>query len=226
MKDLLLEKYNLIKEDIENIKKEYSIDYDVNIVAVTKYASDEAIANFLSLGFNVPCAESRGQVLRDKYKRYNYDNWHFIGRIQKNKIKYIVEYSKLIQSVDSLETAFLINEYARKIEKKQDILLQFNISNEEHKAGLSVRNYQKDCEGVLKLSNIHVLGVMGMASFTSDEYLVNNEFESLYKVYSSMKANYSIDNFDVVSMGMSSDYKIAIKHNANMIRIGSNIFNS
>ncbi len=226
MKDLLLEKYNFIKEDIENIKKEYSIDYNIDIVAVTKYASDEAIADFLSLGLNIPCAESRGQVLRDKYKQYNYDNWHFIGRIQKNKIKYIVEYSKLIQSVDSFEIAFLINEYACKIGKKQDILLQFNISNEENKSGFLVKTYQKDFESILTLSNINVLGVMGMSSFTSDEHLVNNEFEYLYKVYSSMKSNYSIENFDIVSMGMSSDYKIAIKQNANMVRIGSNIFDS
>ncbi|MBW5378921.1 YggS family pyridoxal phosphate-dependent enzyme, partial [Brachyspira pilosicoli] len=113
----------------------YNINYNIDVVAVSKYSSIETIKEFLSLNINLPLGESKAQSLRDRAeelnKNYNNIIWHFIGRIQSNKVKYIVKYADLIQSVDSIEIAEYINKEAIKNNKVQDILLQFNISNEE-----------------------------------------------------------------------------------------------
>ena len=151
-------KYDSITENINSLKEKYNIDYNINVVAVSKYSSIETIKEFLSLNINLPLGESKAQSLRDRAEELNkdYDNiiWHFIGRIQSNKVKYIVRYADLIQSVDSIEIAEYINKEAIKNNKVQDILLQFNISDEEQKGGFNLADYNMVYDKIKNLSII------------------------------------------------------------------------
>lgn len=224
--DLILQKYNEIKNNINLLKEKYNINYDIEIIAVSKYSSLETIKNFLSLDLNLPLAESKAQSLRDRVGEFeNFKNikWHFIGRIQSNKIKYIVKFADLIQSVDSVEIAEIINKEAQKNNKIQNILLQFNISNESQKGGFNLSDYKKVYQNILKLKNIKIKGLMGVASNSEDSNLIENEFESLNKIYNDINLEFDKNKISILSIGMTSDYHLAIKHGANMIRIGSGL---
>ena len=224
--DLILQKYNEIKNNINLLKEKYNINYDIEIIAVSKYASLETIKNFLSLNLDLPLAESKAQSLRDRVGELeNFKNikWHFIGRIQSNKIKYIVKFADLIQSVDSIEIAKIINKEAEKNNKTQNILLQFNISNESQKGGFNLSDYKKVYQNILNLKNIKIKGLMGVASNSEDSNLIENEFESLNKIYNDINLKFNKNKISILSIGMTSDYHLAIKHGANMIRIGSGL---
>lgn len=224
--DLILQKYNEIKNNINLLKEKYNINYDIEIIAVSKYSSLETIKNFLSLDLDLPLAESKAQSLRDRVGELeNFKNikWHFIGRIQSNKIKYIVKFADLIQSVDSVEIAEIINKEAEKNNKIQNILLQFNISNENQKGGFNLSDYKKVYQNILKLKNIKIKGLMGVASNSDNSNLIENEFESLNKIYNDINLEFNKNKISILSIGMTSDYHLAIKHGANMIRIGSGL---
>ena len=224
--DLILQRYNEIKNNVNFLKEKYNINYDIEIVAVSKYVSLETIKEFLSLNLGLPLAESRAQSLRDRVdelKNFQNIKWYFIGRIQSNKIKYIVKFADLIQSVDSVEIAEIINKEAEKNNKIQNILLQFNISNERQKGGFNLSDYKKVYQNILKLENIKIEGLMGVASNSEDSNLIENEFESLNKVYNDINFEFSKNKISILSIGMTSDYHLAIKHGANMIRIGSGL---
>ena len=227
--DLIFQRYNEIKNNINLLKEKYNINYDIEIVAVSKYASLETIKEFLSLHLDLPLAESKAQSLRDRAGELeNFKNikWHFIGRIQSNKIKYIVKFADLIQSVDSIEIAEIINKEAEKNNKIQNILLQFNISAESQKGGFNLSDYKKVYQNILKLENIKIEGLMGVASNSEDSNLIENEFESLNKIYNEINFEFSKNQISILSIGMTSDYHLAIKHGANMIRIGSGLLGS
>lgn len=224
--DLILQKYNEIKNNINLLKEKYNINYDIEIIAVSKYSSLETIKNFLSLDLNLPLAESKAQSLRDRvgeFEDFKNLKWHFIGRIQSNKIKYIVKFADLIQSVDSVEIAEIINKEAQKNNKIQNILLQFNISNESQKGGFDLSDYKKVYQNILNLKNIKIKGLMGVASNSEDSNLIENEFESLNKIYNDINLEFDKNKISILSIGMTSDYHLAIKHGANMIRIGSGL---
>ena len=224
--DLILQKYNEIKNNINLLKEKYNINYDIEIIAVSKYSSLETIKNFLSLDLNLPLAESKAQSLRDRVGELeNFKNikWHFIGRIQSNKVKYIVKFADLIQSVDSIEIAEIINKEAQKNNKIQNILLQFNISNENQKGGFNLSDYKKVYQNILNLKNIKIKGLMGVASNSDNSNLIENEFESLNKIYNDINLEFDKNKISILSIGMTSDYHLAIKHGANMIRIGSGL---
>lgn len=232
--DLIFQKYKDIKNNINILKEKYNINYNIEIVAVSKYASLETIKEFLSLNLNLPLAESKAQSLRDRVgeiKNFSNENiergnikWHFIGRIQSNKVKYIVKFADLIQSVDSIEIAEIINKEAEKNNKIQNILMQFNISNESQKGGFNLFDYKKVYENILKLKNIKIKGLMGVASNSEDSNLIEKEFEKLNKIYNDINLEFSENKISILSIGMTSDYQIAIKHGSNMIRIGSGLF--
>ena len=224
--DLIFQRYNEIKNNVNFLKEKYNINYDIEIVAVSKYVSLETIKEFLSLNLVLPLAESKAQSLRDRVdelKNFQNIKWYFIGRIQSNKIKYIVKFADLIQSVDSVEIAEIINKEAEKNNKIQNILLQFNISNEGQKGGFNLSDYKKVYQNILKLENIKIEGLMGVASNSEDSNLIENEFESLNKVYNDINFEFSKNKISILSIGMTSDYHLAIKHGANMIRIGSGL---
>ena len=220
-RDSIKNKYDSIIENINSLKDKYNINYNIDVVAVSKYSSIETIKEFLSLNINLPLGESKAQSLRDRAEELNkdYDNitWHFIGRIQSNKVKYIVKYADLIQSVDSIEIAEYINKEAIKNNKVQDILLQFNISNEEQKGGFNLSNYNMVYDKIKNLPNVNIKGLMGISLKVDNDFEIEKEFESLNEVFIKLKD----ENTSILSMGMTNDYHLAIKHGANMIRIGS-----
>lgn len=228
-RDLIFQKYNNIKNNINRIKEKYNINYNIEIVAVSKYASLENIKEFLNLNLDLPLAESKAQSLRDRVgelEKFNKNlniKWHFIGRIQSNKIKYIVKFSDLIQSVDSVEIAELINKEAQKNNKIQNILLQFNISFENQKGGFNLSDYKNIYEQILKMKNIKIKGLMGIASNSEEKNLIENEFEKLNKIFNNINLEFDKNKISILSMGMTSDYELAIKHGSNMIRIGSGL---
>lgn len=228
-RDLIFQKYNNIKNNINCIKKKYNINYNIEIVAVSKYASLENIKEFLNLNLDLPLAESKAQSLRDRVgelEKFNKNlniKWHFIGRIQSNKIKYIVKFADLIQSVDSVEIAELINKEAQKNNKIQNILLQFNISFESQKGGFNLSDYKNIYEQILKMKNIKIKGLMGIASNSEEKNLIENEFEKLNKIFKDINLKFDKNKISILSMGMTSDYELAIKHGSNMIRIGSGL---
>ena len=224
--ELIFQRYNEIKNNINILKEKYNLNYDIEIIAVSKYASLETIKEFLSLDLDLPLAESKAQSLRDRVGELkNFENikWHFIGRIQSNKVKYIVKFADLIQSVDSIEIAEIINKEAEKNNKIQNILLQFNISAEIQKGGFNLSDYKKVYKNILNLKNIKIKGLMGIASNSEDSNLIENEFESLNKIYNDINFEFDKNKISVLSIGMTSDYQLAIKHGANMIRIGSGL---
>lgn len=228
-RDLIFQKYNNIKNNINRIKEKYNINYNIEIVAVSKYASLENIKEFLNLNLDLPLAESKAQSLRDRVgelEKFNKNlniKWHFIGRIQSNKIKYIVKFADLIQSVDSVEIAELINKEAQKNNKIQNILLQFNISFENQKGGFNLSDYKNIYEQILKMKNIKIKGLMGIASNSEEKNLIENEFEKLNKIFNDINLEFDKNKISILSMGMTSDYELAIKHGSNMIRIGSGL---
>ena len=220
-RDTIKNKYDSIKENIDSLKEKYNINYDIDIVAVSKYSSMETIKEFLSLNINLPLGESKAQSLRDRAeelnKNYNNIIWHFIGRIQSNKVKYIVRYADLIQSVDSIEIAEYVNKEAIKNNKVQDILLQFNISNEEQKGGFNLADYNMVYDKIKNLSNVNIKGLMGISLKVDNDFEIEKEFESLNEVFLKLRDK----NISILSMGMTNDYHLAIKHGSNMVRIGS-----
>lgn len=220
-RDSIKNKYDSIIENINSLKDKYNINYNIDVVAVSKYSSIETIKEFLSLNINLPLGESKAQSLRDRAeelnKNYNNIIWHFIGRIQSNKVKYIVKYADLIQSVDSIEIAEYVNKEAIKNNKVQDILLQFNISNEEQKGGFNLSDYNMVYDKIKNLPNVNIKGLMGISLKVDNDFEIEKEFESLNEVFIKLKD----ENTSILSMGMTNDYHLAIKHGANMIRIGS-----
>ena len=149
--------------------------------------------------------------------------WHMIGHLQRNKVKYLAPFVSLIHGVDSFKLLSEINKHAKKNNRIIDCLLQIKISDDNNKFGISI----EDAEALISLDdfeNIKIRGLMGMASFVADEGQINKEFKKLSLYFDRLKKNKN--EMDIISMGMSGDYKIAIDCGSTMIRIGSHIFGS
>ena len=221
----LLEKYNNLIEHVNNLKLKYDVNQNVSVIAVTKYSDIDTVKNFAGLGLNVSLAESKAQSLRDRASTIKNVSWHFLGRIQTNKLKYIIPNTSLIHSVDSIEIIEDINKESIKNNKIQNILIQFNISEEEQKGGIELKEANHIFDKASQYQNINIIGLMGMAEYTNDESIIEREFGLLKTKFESLKTEYK--NFDLkeLSMGMSGDYHLGIKHGATMIRIGSLLFN-
>lgn len=213
----------------ENIKTiEPSIPKEVCLVAVSKYHSIDDIKDAYAAGQR-DFGESKAQDLIVKYEELPKDiNWHFIGHLQRNKVKYIAPFVGLIHSVDSLKLLSTINNEALKHNRVIPCLLQIHIAEEDTKHGFSF----KMCTEFLNSSewkefkNIQIVGVMGMATNTEDINDVRNEFKALKNFFDIIKANYfaSESSFKEISMGMSHDYQLAIEEGSTIIRVGSKIF--
>jgi PLP dependent protein len=200
---------------------------NVTLVAVSKTKPAEAIAKLYKSGQRI-FGENKLQEIIEKSPLLPDDiQWHFIGHLQSNKVKQLLPFVSLIHSVDSLKLAEEIQKEAYKIGKNIGVLLQIHIAQEETKYGLE----SEELEEILKayndgkLPNIIVKGLMGMASFTDNDVVVRNEFRTLKKMYDhSFSIIEAKDHFNILSMGMSGDYKLAIEEGSNMIRIGSLLF--
>jgi len=198
---------------------------EVKLVAVSKYFGLNAIKEANNLGIT-DFGENKAQELRDKYQLIGDKvNWHFIGTLQKNKVKYVVKAATLIHSVDALSLADEINNQSEKLGKVQNILLEIKTSSEETKSGL-----EKE-EQIVKLAThcnslnyVTLKGLMTMVPFTNDERLIRNSFSELRKLKD--KLNQQGFNLSELSMGMTNDFEIAIDEGATILRIGSAIFGS
>lgn len=196
---------------------------NVTLVAVSKTKPIEDLQEAYNAGQRV-FGENKIQEMTDKWEVLPKDiEWHMIGHVQTNKVKYMAPYVHLIHAVDSLKLLKEINKRAKQNERSINCLLQMKIAEEDSKFGLSeedLRTLLKD-EKLATFSNIRILGLMGMATFTENEAQISNEFEKLQRVYNELKNEHQ---FEVLSMGMSGDYQLAIEKGSNMVRIGSSIF--
>lgn len=215
----------------QNLKKiKDSLPAGVKLVAVSKFKPNEDILEAYQAGQTV-FGENRVQELTEKYEQLPKDiEWHMIGHLQTNKVKYIVPFVYLIHGVDSFKLLKEIDKQAQKVGRVQNCLLQMHIAEEETKFGFDrVEVLQMlNSDEFKSLQNIQLCGVMGMATFTDSEAQVHKEFKSLKQVFDELKQSYFAqdDNFKEISMGMSGDYAIAVEEGSTMVRVGSSIFGS
>ncbi|PHR12262.1 MAG: YggS family pyridoxal phosphate-dependent enzyme [Aequorivita sp.] len=209
----------------ENLKKFNSeLPKNVTLVAVSKTKPVSDLMEAYNAGQRV-FGENKIQEMEAKWQEMPKDvQWHMIGHVQRNKVKYMAPFVSLIHAVDSFKLLKEINKEAKKNERVIECLLQIKIAEEDSKFGMdeTVAVYLLASEEYKKLQNVKIVGLMGMATFTDDEKQVSEEFQTLKKIYDQFKAQNS--EFRILSMGMSGDYKIAIANGSNMIRVGSAIF--
>ena len=215
-----------IAEQIKNITS--SLPTTTRLIAVSKTKPAEDIQEAYNAGQRV-FGENKALEMRDKHEALPKDiEWHFIGHLQTNKIKYIIPYVSLIHSIDSLNLLKEVNKEAAKKERRVDCLLQFHIAQEDTKFGLSYDEAVQllSSEEYKQMENIRIVGVMGMATFTDNNDQVSAEFGSLRTIFDRLKKEYfsSVESFCELSMGMSDDYPLAIEQGSTLIRVGSAIF--
>ena len=200
----------------------------VRLVAVSKFHPNEALQEAYDAGQRI-FGESKVQEMTQKYESLPKDiEWHFIGHLQTNKIKYMASYVAMIHGVDSFKLLIEINKQAAKVGRIIPCLLQIHIAQEETKFGFSF----EECKEMLmtgewkSLKNISLCGIMGMATNTEDEEEIRKEFQSLRSFFQEIKQGFFSEDsaFKEISMGMSDDYPLAIEYGSTLIRIGSRIF--
>lgn len=211
-----------IADNLNHIKEQ--IPKNVTLVAVSKTKPIKTILEAYNAG-QIIFGENRIQEMVDKYEQLPKDiEWHMIGHLQRNKVKYMAHFVDLIHGVDSLKTLVEINKQAQKHERVINCLLQAKIAQEKTKYGLSFTEIEEllSSSSLKELKNIRIIGLMGMASFTDDMEQVMNEFDGLNNIFQKLKKHYV--NLTVLSIGMSGDYPLAIECGSTMVRIGSAIF--
>lgn len=220
------ENLEIINENIDDAAKRSGRNReDITLVAVTKTVDVERINEAVSCGVKV-LGENRVQELTSKFEYVPNDvDWHIIGRLQTNKVKYIADKITLLHSVDRLELAKEVDRQCAKIGKTLDVLLEVNISEEETKAGVDEGEVERFVESVIGFNNIRVKGFMTIAPYGTDNDSARSYFARMRKIYDSYRG-VKQGNLDVgiLSMGMSNDYIGAILEGSNMVRIGSAIF--
>ncbi|MGY5351342.1 YggS family pyridoxal phosphate-dependent enzyme [Wenyingzhuangia sp. IMCC45533] len=211
-----------ISQNLNNIQK--SIPNHVTLVAVSKTKPVADIQEAYNAGQRV-FGENKIQEMVAKYDELPKDiQWHMIGHLQSNKVKYMAHFVDLIHGIDSFTTLQEIDKQAKKHDRIIKCLLQYKIAEEDSKFGLSREEINNilNCYDYKQMNNIQVVGLMGMASFVDDKDQVSKEFESLKHFYDELKTTHP--QFSVVSMGMSGDYSVAIEQGSTMVRVGSAIF--
>lgn len=203
--------------------KDILFNKNYTCVAVSKTKPIEEITKIYDLGHR-NFGENKVQELEFKYESLPKDiKWHMIGHLQSNKVKKVIPIVSLIHSVDSLKLLKTINKESKKIDKTMDCLIQVNISNENSKFGFIKKELEFLNQDFLNdFKYIKIRGLMGMASFTNNEKQIRKEFKYLKEIFDDF--NTSLDDFNILSMGMSNDYNIALEYGSNMVRIGSKIF--
>ena len=216
----------MIKENLEKIRA--TLPKSVTLVAVSKTKPVSDLQEAYDAGQRI-FGENHALEMRDKHEALPKDiQWHFIGHLQTNKIKYIIPFVTLIHSIDSANLLEAVNKEAKKHDRIVDCLLQFHIAQEQTKFGLDMEEAKQllDSEDFKAMENIRICGVMGMATFTEDMDEVRKEFKHLKEIFGTLKnecfANQS--QFKEISMGMSDDYPIAVEEGATLVRVGSKIF--
>ena len=205
-----------------------SLPAGVRLVAVSKFKPAEDIAALYQHGQRV-FGENHAQEMKAKHEILPQDiEWHFIGHLQTNKVKYIAPYVSLIHSIDSFDLLKEVNKHAVKNNRVIPCLLQFHIADEETKFGFTFEECQAmlNDPDFLELKNVEIHGVMGMATFTDNMEQVRGEFQHLHQIFQNLKTQFFSQSLDFkeLSMGMTEDYPIAIEEGSTLIRIGSAIF--
>lgn len=218
------ENYDEITTQIRNKCKDLNINYEsITLIAVSK-TFPSTYVDFLFRHGHYNFGENKVQELVQKYDELKNENinWHLIGHLQTNKVKYIVNFVHLIHSVDSFKLAEEIQKRAVNLNKKINILIQVNISGENSKSGISPSEVKNLAKNISKLENINLQGLMTIGSLTDDRKLIRKNFKDMKNLYDELLIDYT--DFKYLSMGMSSDFDIALEEGANMLRIGSSIF--
>ncbi len=227
---------NNIRENIDNIRmrvekaalKAGRKPEEIKIIAVTKNMPPDKIIKAIDAGL-VDLGESRVQEFQDKINYINdlnkNVNWHMIGHLQRNKVKYLINSVYMIHSLDSIELAREIDKRAQKANRRIDVLVQVNIAEEESKYGIFADQVMDFIVGLSKLENINVKGLMTIAPLVKNPEDVRFVFRRLRKIFIDISRE-NIDNIDMdyLSMGMSNDFEVAIEEGANIVRIGTAIF--
>ena len=228
-----LANYNQISDRIKLINNninEFAIKYgknpnNISLMAVTKTRTPQEVNTAINCGIRL-LGENKAQELSDRYEDYDKTNVdiHFIGHLQRNKVKQIVDKVNLIHSVDSLDLAEEINKQSEKIQKVMNVLVEVNIGNEESKFGISPENLLDFCYKLTEFKNLRLNGLMAIPPKATNT-LVEKYFENMYRIFVDIKAK-KYDNIcmDILSMGMSGDYINAVINGSNLVRIGSAIF--
>lgn len=216
-----------IADNIKSLKKETEAD-KVILLAVSKTKPASDIQEAYDAGQRL-FGENIVQEMVEKYEQLPKDiEWHLIGHLQTNKVKYIAPFVSMIQSVDSLKLLHEINKHAEKAGRIIDCLLQIYIADEETKYGLGFDEAIEllRCEEFAIMKNVRIRGLMGIATNTDNEKQIKEEYYELNTFFEGIKLSYfrKEESFDILSMGMSSDYKLAIEQGSNMVRLGSTIF--
>ena len=212
-----------IKSEIERLRSE--LPEGVKLLAVSKFHPVEALQEAYDAGQRA-FGESRPQELKAKQAVLPDDiEWHMIGHLQTNKVKYIATYVHLIESLDSERLAEAIEKEAAKCDRTIDCLLEIHVTKEESKSGWDYAELLTFVRsgGFAAMPHIRLRGVMGMATFTDDEATVRGDFKRLNECFTELKEHFGAE-FDSLSMGMSDDYPIAIEYGSTEVRIGSTIF--
>ncbi|MEZ4911940.1 MAG: YggS family pyridoxal phosphate-dependent enzyme [Saprospiraceae bacterium] len=207
--------------------KSYLDSRNVQLIAVSKMRTIDEVMALYQLGQR-HFAENRVQDLIEKYETLPKDiHWHLIGHLQKNKVKYIAPFVYMIHSVDDIELLKKVNQHAEQNHRIIKVLLQVHIAEEETKFGFSEAEILSIfTPNIQSFHNVEICGLMGMATNTNNQEKIKSEFKSLSQLFENIKINYNFKNvhFTEISMGMSSDYKLAIDEGATMVRIGTALF--
>jgi PLP dependent protein len=214
----------LIEENLLRVKG--SLPPHVTLVAISKTKPVEDIVVAYHLGQEI-FGENKVQEMLEKYELLPKDiQWHLVGHLQTNKVKYIAPFISLIHSVDSLKLLKEINKEGAKNQRRIPVLLQMYIAKEESKFGLDENELDEILRYKNEFTSVQFCGLMGMATNTDDRNVVRNEFRSLKILFDKVKSEYFFNDpsFKEISMGMSGDYEIAIEEGSTMVRVGSGIF--
>ena len=214
--------FNMIGKNLQNIKSK--LPENVTLVAVSKTKPMVDLQEAYDAGQRV-FGENKIQEMVDKFEALPKDiEWHMIGHLQSNKVKYMAHFVDLIHGVDKLKTLKEIDKQAKKHNRVINCLLQVKIAKEDTKFGFSFEEIKAtlSSEEIQELDNIKIVGFMGMATFTDDKEQLEEEFSSLKKLFNQLKTEHS--SIETLSMGMSGDYQLAIENGSTMIRVGSSIF--
>ena len=215
----------LIKDNLIHIKSQ--LPENVTLVAVSKTKPVADLMEAYNAGQRI-FGENKIQEMIEKWQQMPKDiQWHMIGHVQSNKVKYMIPYVKLIHGVDSMKLLQEINRLAAKWRKKVDCLLQIHIAEEETKFGLDENELEEifHSDELKTFQNIRIVGLMGMATFTDNQEQIKREFQHLKSIFDKYsQLNTANCQLNTLSMGMSGDYQLAIECGSNMVRIGSSIF--
>lgn len=213
-----------IAQNIERLKAQ--LPQGVKLVAVSKFHPVERLQEAYEAGQRI-FGENRAQELAAKAPQLPTDiEWHFIGHLQKNKVRMIMPWASTIQSIDSEELLQLVNKEAARIDRHIKVLLQLHVAKEQTKSGFTIEEVLDVAnQGAFnKLSNVTIAGVMAMATFTTDMEQVAQEFELVHDTFAKLQSMINSPTFNEISMGMSHDWPVAVEHGATLVRIGTDIF--